>query len=127
MLKWLQRGAFVIVAVFTMGADRSGHWERLGRLDVGPPADHDVLTVPRKVGPLKELMLESRGALELRDIVVTFDDGSTSKPRFDSQMGGRVKSQVLHLSGKRKKIRQIDFTYAPLHKKQGVQLIVSGR
>jgi hypothetical protein len=86
-----------------------------------------VLSVPRKVGPLKELMLESRGALELRDIVVTFDDSSTFKPRFDSQMGGRVKSQVLHLSGKRKKIRQIDFTYAPLHKKQGVQLIVSGR
>ena len=110
-----------------MGAAHQRDWERLGRLDVGPPADHDVLSVPRKVGPLRELMLESRGALEIRDIVVTFDDGSTSKPRFDSQMGGRVKSQILRLSGKRKRIRQIDFTYAPMQKKQGVQLVVSGR
>jgi hypothetical protein len=126
MLKFTRRLTLILVAVLAMGA--SGGWERLGRLDVGLPADHDVLSVPRKVGPIRELMLEARGdSVEIRDMIVTYDDGNTYKPEFPARVSERSKGEVVKLEGKRRRIRQIDFTYAPAHKKERVQLIVSGR
>ncbi len=126
MLRLTQRLTFILVAVLAMGA--SGSWERLGRLDVGLPADHDVLSVPRKVGPLRELMLEPRGgAIEMREMIVTFDDGTTFKPEYPVRLSERSKSQIIKLPGKRRRIREIGFTYAPARNKENVQLTVYGR
>ena len=118
----------ILAAVFTMGASAPKGWDLLGRLDVGLPADHDVLSVPRRVGPLRELMIEAHGgSIEIRDLTITFDDGNTYKPDIRPRLSERSKGQVINLPGKRRKIRQIDFTYAPARNKQNVKLIAYGR
>ena len=128
MLKLTRRLTLILLTALTVGAAAPKGWERLGQLDVGLPADHDVLSVPRNVGPLRELMLEAHGdSVEIREIIVTFDDGNTFKPRFSARLSERSKGQVINLSGKRRRIRQIDFTYAPAHKKGRVQLWVYGK
>jgi len=127
MLKLMQQVMLILVSVLVMGA-ASGSWKRLGRLDVGLPADHDALSVPHNVGPLRELKIEAQhGSIEIRDVVITFDDGTTIKPGFGSRLSERSKGQVVALPGKRRRVRQIDFTYAPAHNKQRVQLLVYGR
>jgi hypothetical protein len=48
MLKVIQRLMLILVAVLSLGA--SAGWQRLGRLDVGLPADHDLLSSPPESG-----------------------------------------------------------------------------
>jgi len=124
-VRWL---AVISLALFSLGAARSGNWERLGRLEVAWPADHDVLSVPHNVGPLREIRLEARGgSVEIRDATVTFEDGTKIKPGFPNRVSERSGGQAVTLSGKRRRIRQIEFTYTPTRNKQNVQLTVYGR
>ena len=126
MLKMTQRITLILFALLSMGA--SGGWQRLGRLDVGLPADHDVLSVSRRVGPVGELMLEARGdEVEIREMYVNFDDGTSFKPENLLRVSQRSKGEVISLPGKRRKIRNIGFTYAPVNGKQNVQLTVYGK
>jgi hypothetical protein len=126
MLKVIQRLMLILVAVLSLGA--SAGWQRLGRLDVGLPADHDVLSVSPRVGPVRELMLEARGdAVDIREMYVNFDDGTTFKPENPIRVPERSKGEVISLEGKRRKIRDIGITYAPANGKENVQLTVYGR
>jgi len=126
MPKLTPRITLILFAVLSLGA--SAGWQRLGRLDVGLPADHDVLSVSRRVGPVRELMLEARGdAVEIREMHVNFDDGTSFKPEDPIRVSERSKGEVISLPGKRRRIRDIGFTYAPVHGKPNVQLTVYGK
>jgi len=125
-MKQIQRLALITLAVLSLGA--SAGWQRLGRLDVGAPQDHDALTVSRRVGALRELMLQARGDdVDIRELVVSFDDGTSFKPQDPIKVREGSKGEVVNFGGKRGRVRTIGFTYAPTHGKEKVQLTVSGR
>ena len=125
-MKQIQRLALITVAILSLGA--SAGWQRLGRLDVGLPADHDALTVSRRVGALRELMLEARGDdVAVSELVVSFDDGTTFKPQDPIKVREGSKGEVVNFAGKRARVRTLGFTYAPANGKEKVQLTVYGR
>jgi len=105
-----------------------GGWERLGSQQVGPGADHDVFSVPGDMGPFRELRLQARGgSIEMNDVTITFENGETYRPRVRSPLGERD-DEIIDLPGNRRRIKQIDFTYAPNPRRGGpVDLGVYGR
>jgi hypothetical protein len=73
-------------------------------------------------------MLEARGDdVDIREMYVNFDDGTTFKPENPIRVRERSKGEVISLEGKRRKIRDIGITYAPANGKENVQLTFYGR
>jgi len=133
MTKWMQGFALIALSVALAGcvADMrggrlGGGWERLGSQQVGPGADRDSFPIPPDVGSLREIMIEARGGpVEIRDMVITFDNGETYRPNYPPVLEER--DYVINLPGNRRRIKQIDFTYAPARNQTGVSLAVYGR
>jgi hypothetical protein len=95
-------------------------WTRLGSTVADFKTERDRVTVGGNQGPFREIMFEVDGSdLEMRDIVVTFGDGSRfspdSRPRY--QEGSR--SRTIDLPGERRTIRQVEFSYRSLDKRSG--------
>jgi hypothetical protein len=80
------------------------------------------------MGPFRELRLQARGgSIEMNDVTITFENGETYRPRVRSPLGERD-DEIIDLPGNRRRIKQIDFTYAPNPRRGGpVDLGVYGR
>lgn len=95
-------------------------WTRLGSAVADFKNERDRITVGGSQGPFREIMFEVDGsALEMRDIVVTFGDGSRFSPDTRARFEEGSRSRNMDLPGDKRMIRQVDFTYRSLDKRTG--------
>lgn len=93
-------------------ASTRGDWELLGRKDVSFLVERDTIDVGRSQGRFRQLKLVVEGApVEIRDIRVTFGDGSTFHPETRFEFGRNTESRAIDLPGRDRYIRRIDFVY----------------
>ncbi len=87
-------------------------WELLGRKDVSFLVESDTIDVGRSEGRFRQLKIVVEGApVEVRDIRVTFGDGSTFHPETRLEFGRNTESRAIDLPGRDRFIRKIDFVY----------------
>ena len=87
-------------------------WELLGRKDVSFLVERDTIDVGRSEGRLSALKIVVDGApVEIRDIRVTFGDGSTFHPETRLTFAPGSESRSIDLPGRGRVIRKIDFVY----------------
>jgi hypothetical protein len=93
-------------------ASTSGDWELLGRKEVSFIVERDTIEVGRSEGRFRELRIVVEGApVEMRDIKVTFGDGSTFHPETRLEFRPGSESRSIDLPGRNRFIRKIDFLY----------------
>jgi hypothetical protein len=89
-----------------------GDWELLGRKEVSFIVERDTIEVGRAEGRFHALKLVVEGApVEMRDIRVTFGDGSTFHPETRLNFAPNSVSRTIDLPGRGRVIRKIDFLY----------------
>ena len=89
-----------------------GDWELLGRKEVSFIVERDTIEVGRAEGRFHALKLVVEGApVEMRDIRVTFGDGSTFHPETRLNFAPNSVSRTIDLPGRERVIRKIDFLY----------------
>jgi hypothetical protein len=89
-----------------------GDWELLGQKEVSFIVERDTIEVGRAEGRFHALKLVVEGApVEMRDIRVTFGDGSTFHPETRLNFAPNSVSRTIDLPGRGRVIRKIDFLY----------------
>ena len=89
-----------------------GDWELLGRKEVSFIVERDTIEVGRAEGRFHALKLVVEGApVEMRDIRVTFGDGSSFHPETRLNFEANSVSRTIDLPGRARVIRRIDFLY----------------
>jgi hypothetical protein len=77
--------------------------------------DRDVIAVGGREGTFRKLMIVvDHSAVELRDVVVTFNDGSHFTPATRLVFGPNTRSGVIDLPGAQRTIRNVEFRYGNL-------------
>jgi hypothetical protein len=95
-------------------------WTRLGSAVADFRTERDRISVGRVEGTFREIMFEVDGSdLEMRDIVVTFGDGSRFSPETRARFAEGSRSRSIDLPGERRTIREVEFTYRSLDKRSG--------
>jgi hypothetical protein len=86
-------------------------WVPLGRRQVGPPGDRDIIRTAGE-GKFKRIRLVVEGGdLELFDLRITFADGKSLSPTGRYSFTGKSRSRVIALPGAARTIRWINFYY----------------
>ena len=99
----------ILVACVSTGG---GDWELLGRKEVSFLVERDTIEVGRAEGRFRALQIVVEGApVEMRDIRVTFGDGSTFHPETRLDFAENSVSRSIDLPGQARIIRKIDFLY----------------
>ena len=99
----------ILVACVSTGG---GDWELLGRKEVSFLVERDTIEVGRAEGRFRALKIVVEGApVEMRDIRVTFGDGSTFHPETRLDFAENSVSRSIDLPGQARIIRKIDFLY----------------
>jgi hypothetical protein len=87
----------------------------LGERTVNGGVDHDVISVGRREGTFRELMIVvERAPVEIYDLVVTFGNGERFEPRTRMVFGRDTTSRNIDLPGANRVIRRVDFRYGNL-------------
>lgn len=103
-------------------------WQKLGQRTVNGNVDHDVIYVANGSGPYSSVRLKAeRSALELYDLVITFNDNTTYRPQVRQTFGRGESSHAIDLPGGRRYIQRIDFRYRDLNGGKRAQLEAWGR
>jgi hypothetical protein len=118
---WILTVLLVVLSALSIGAaDRRDHWQLLGEQEVDFKLDRDRIDVKRKAGPFRQLRLEVRDApIELRDMIVTFGDGETFRPRIHKRFAEGRGSHVIDLPGKRRSVDGVEFVYRSISQREG--------
>jgi hypothetical protein len=102
----------VAFALAAACASTGGDWELLGRKDVSFLVERDTIDVGRAEGRFHALRIVVDGApVEIRDIRVTFGDGSSFHPETRLNFAAGSESRTIDLPGRGRIIRKIDFVY----------------
>jgi hypothetical protein len=102
----------VAITLAAACASTSGDWELLGRKDVSFLVERDTIDVGRAEGRFHVLRIVVDGApVEIRDIRVTFGDGSSFHPETRLNFAAGSESRTIDLPGRGRIIRKIDFVY----------------
>jgi hypothetical protein len=87
----------------------------LGERTVNGGVDHDVISVGRREGTFRELMIVvERAPVEVYDLVVTFGNGERFEPRTRLVFGRDTTSRSIDLPGANRVVRRVDFRYGNL-------------
>ena len=90
-------------------------WNKLGERWVDGTRDRDVIPVGARAGAYRRIMLVvEHSALEMHDVVVTFEDGSAFSPPTRHVFAANTRSHVIDLPGSRRTIRSVEFRYGNL-------------
>ncbi|HMF49558.1 MAG TPA: hypothetical protein VK603_12990, partial [Candidatus Saccharimonadales bacterium] len=74
--------------------------------------DRHRIDVKRKSGPYRELRIEVRDApIEVNEMIVTFGDGNTFRPKINARFREGRGSHVINLPGNRRSIDGVEFMY----------------
>jgi hypothetical protein len=131
-------GLLVLIALFAAGCALDDRWDRPGRpgrppVSPGKPgwtqlgstvadfkAERDRINVGGSQGAFREIMIAVDGsALEMRDIVVTFGDGSRFSPDLRARFEEGSRSRNINLPGDKRVIRQVEFAHRSLDPRTG--------
>lgn len=89
-------------------------WVHLGTRRVGSRGDHDIIRTAGE-GRFKRIRLVVEGGdLELFDLRITFDDGTSFSPTGRFSFAGNTRSRGIALPGAARIIRWINFYYRSL-------------
>ena len=90
-------------------------WNKLGERWVDGTHDRDVIPVGARAGAYRRIMIVvENSALEMRDVVVYFDDGTAFSPPTRHVFAANTRSHVIDLPGSRRNIRSVEFRYGNL-------------
>ncbi|MEZ4398894.1 MAG: hypothetical protein R3B06_02685 [Kofleriaceae bacterium] len=90
-------------------------WSKLGERIVDGRADRDVIQVGAKDGTFRVIKLKAEhSALELRDVVVVFGDGTRFSPPTRVVFSKDSWSRTIDLPGQARVIRRVEFKYGNL-------------
>lgn len=102
----------VVITLAAACASTGGDWELLGRKEVSFLVERDTIDVGRAEGRFHVLRIVVDGApVEIRDIRVTFGDGSSFHPETRLNFAAGSESRTIDLPGRGRIIRKIDFVY----------------
>ena len=97
-----------------------GRWELLGRQEVDFRSDHDRINVGKREGVFNRLEIRVEGApVEIDQMVVTFNNGEKFEPKIKHRFSEGSRSQSIDLPAERRAIKQIDFNYRSVDKREG--------
>jgi IPT/TIG domain len=90
----------------------SSGWVLLGERRVDGRADHDAIHVGKQQGPFTNLMVVVEdGDLEMRDMAITFGDGSTATPEVRQVFHEDTRTRSIDLPGEQRLIKAVNFHY----------------
>jgi hypothetical protein len=95
--------------------DSRADWTKLGERWVDGTNDRDVIAVGAREGRYRRIMVVvEHSALEMYDLVVTFDDGTHFNPATRHVFSANTRSHVIDLPGAQRTIRNVEFRYGNL-------------
>ena len=135
MRRYVNFGIFslFLLAAGLVGAasypNADGRWELLGRQQVNFNRDHDRIDVGRVEGRFKQLQIRVKDApIEISRMVVTFGNNQKFTPQVRHRFAEGTGTRVIDLPGERRNIKQIDFDYRSMSRREGTgTLEVYGR
>jgi hypothetical protein len=86
-------------------------WQKLGERWVNAGVNHDVFLVNQREEYRALRFKVEQSPLELYDMVVTFDDGSTYEPKVRQTFGKDTVSRAIDLPGRTRRVKKVDFQY----------------
>jgi hypothetical protein len=121
MIRGLTLVSLILLTACMAGAAQSpGRWESLGQQEVDFKNDHDRIDVGRSEGRFRQLEVRVKNApIEIYDMVVTFENDQTFKPKLRHRFTKGSGSQIIDLPGERRTIKRIDFNYKSINRRQG--------
>jgi hypothetical protein len=112
--------AMAALLTLASSAMAAAGWERLGARTVEFGSDVDTITVGRADGSFRRIMFEvDGGALEMRNVRVTFDNGMNYSPPTQLVFSENERSRSIDLPGQARFIRSVTFNYRSLRTGQG--------
>jgi len=121
IIRGLTLVSLILLAVCMAGAAQSpGRWELLGQREVDFKNDHDRIDMGRSEGRFKQLEVRVKNApIEIYDMVVTFGNDTTFKPKLRHKFAEGSGSHIIDLPGERRTIKRIDFNYRSVNRREG--------
>jgi hypothetical protein len=111
--------AFLFTGI-SEAAQKGGQWQLLGEQEVDFKNDRDRIDVKRSSGPYRDLRIEVRDApIEINEMIVTFGDGKTFRPKIQARFREGRGSHVINLPGNRRSIDGVEFVYHSISRRQG--------
>ena len=96
-------------------ADSRADWNKLGERWVDGTRDRDVIAVGARDRAYRRIMIVvEHSALEMQDVVVRFNDGSSFSPPTRHVFAANTRSHVIDLPGTRRSIHSVEFRYGNL-------------
>ena len=112
--------AFLFIGISEAAQRGGGQWQLLGEQEVDFKNDRDRIDVKRKSGPYRELRIEVRDApIEVNEMIVTFGDGETFRPKIQARFREGRGSHVINLPGRRRSIDGVEFVYHSISRREG--------
>jgi|GEM_PF-599116 len=109
---------FVAGVAFPSTAEAGPVWSKLGKRKVSYKKDKDTIPVTAKGGLFNGIKIKvSGGAIEMRDIRVTFGNGKTFSPKVRAVFRKKTASRVIDLPGQARIIRKVEFKYRSIGKR----------
>ena len=107
--------ACLALAFFSGGVlagNSNGDWVKLGEVTAGHDADHDRITVTGQHDNYRKLKFKVKNAaLNLRQVVVTYDDGAPERLEVKENLAAGAETRGIDLHGGKRSIRTIEFWY----------------
>ena len=120
MRRYFSFGIVALCLLITALASGAARWERLGQREVDFRGDHDRIEVGRSEARYKELQIKVKDApIEISNMVVTFGNNQKYSPKLRHRFAGGSGSQTIDLPGERRTIKQIDFNYRSISRRDG--------
>ena len=121
MIRGLTLVSLILLTACMVGAAQSpSRWELLGQRQVDFRNDHDQIDVGRSEGRFKQLEVRVKNApIEIHDMVVTFANDETFKPKLRHKFTEGSGSRIIDLPGERRTIKRIDFNYKSINRREG--------
>ena len=99
--------AGLALALFSGGVlagDSNGDWVKLGSVNAGHDADHDRITVTGQHDNYRKLKFKVKNAaLNMRQVVVTYDDGAPERLDVKENLAAGAETRVIDLHGGKRK------------------------
>jgi len=120
MRRYFSLGILALCLLASGLASAASGWERLGEREGDFKGDHDRIEVGRNEGKYKQLQIRVKDApIEISNMVVTFGNNQKFNPKLRHRFAEGSGSQTIDLPGERRVIKQIDFNYRSINRREG--------
>jgi hypothetical protein len=110
----------LLIAEFSSAAKAPGRWELLGTRNVDFRNDHHRIELRLHEGRFRQIQFKVKDApIEVSNLVVTFSNNQKFSPKVRHRFPEGSGSRVIDLPGERRMIKQIDFDYRRISRREG--------